>query len=391
MVAAAIVGSAVVGAVAADRAGDRAADAANAQAGAASESVQLGRERLAWEKEQYEDNKEYRERANETALDIADAMLESNRQNTALAEEYANYQRTTFRPLEQGIVADAQNYDTAERRRDASNAAIADVNKGFASTREATMRRLAAEGIDPGDARAMAALGDGAVDQATAQAGAAFKARQGVETVGRAMRMDAANLGRNLASNQATSAQVAIQAGNSATNNATVPVQVNQNAAAAVGAGYDAASLAAARGGSLYGDISRTYAGQSDAMWGALGQLGGAAISRYSDQNLKTDIEPLNEDEALEEVNATPVSNWKYDPAKMAQRGIPMSEEDEGEQTGPMAQDVAQTMGEGASDGTKLNLGTMLGKTMAAVQAVDKKVNRLARLIGDGQLQASAA
>ena len=63
----------------------------------------------------------------------------------------------------------------------------------------------------------------------------------------------------------------------------------------------------------------------------------------------------------------------------------------EGEQTGPMAQDVAATMGEEAAPGgKKINLVAMNGKTMAAVQALDKKVDRLASMIAGGRLQAGA-
>lgn len=368
---------------------------------AAQANAEVAREALAWYKERDAREAPLRERAADTAMEVAGAQLEALRTNTDLANDYANYQRTTFRPLEQGIVADAQNYDTPEKRQAAADAAIADVNKGFASTNEAAMRRLAAEGIDPGSSRAIAAMGDRGVEQALGQAGAAYKARQGVELQGYARRMDAANLGRNLASNQATSAQVAIQAGNSAVNNANSPVQQSQNATSTYGQGFNTAIAGNNSSGSLYGQAA-SLSGQDSGLWGALGGVAGQfagsnagsslIASAFSDENLKTDIEPVDEDEALEEVNSTPVSTWKYDPAAIAKRGISPEEAPPGEHTGPMAQQVNEVMGEEAAPGgKKIDLVTMNGKTMAAVQALSKKVNQLAQMIGAGELQAEAA
>lgn len=367
---------------------------------AAAANAEIAKEALAWYKERDAAEAPLRAEAGRTAIEVANAQLDSMRSNDALAQEYADYQRTTFRPLEQGIVADAQNYDTPEKRQAAAEAAMADVNKGFSTQRSAASRRLAAEGIDPGSMRAMTAQTGMDVDQALGQAGAAYKARQGVETQGFARRMDAASLGRGLASNQATSAGVALNAGNSAVNNANQPVNNSQRATGTYGAGFGTAISANNSAGNLYGQVAAA-SGSDDGLWGALGNVAGQfagssagsslIASAFSDENLKTDIEPVNEDEALEQVTATPVSEWKYDPAKMASRGIEVPAGMEGENTGPMAQDVQRTMGDEASNGTKVNLVSMVGKTMAAVKALDRKINSVAAMIQGGQLQAGAA
>mgnify|MGYP000181250354 CR=1 FL=1 len=147
--------------------------------------------------------------------------------------------------------------------------------------------------------------------------------------------------------------------------------------------------------GNLYGQAAQA-SNQDSGLWSALGNVAGQAAGAgklfgFSDVNLKTDIEPQDPDQALAEVAATPVSKWKYDPAKMAERGIPMEQGMGGQQTGPMAQDVNEEMGENAAPGgKKINLVTMNGKLMASVQALDKKVNKLASMIGAGQIQAGA-
>lgn len=357
---------------------------------AAKASAELGKEALAWYKAKDAEAAPMRDELGKKALEVADQQLASSKANDALAADYANYNKTTFRPLEQGIVADAESYDTPEKRQAAAESAMADVNRSTAAVGEARARTLAANGINPGSTRAMAANDGADVAQAGQLASAAFQARKGVETTGFARKMDAASLGRGLASAQATSAQVAMSAGNSAVNNAGAPVAAANQGAATYGAGFGTAIQGQQVAGSLYGKAAE-IAGQDNGFMGALGQLGGAAISKYSDVNLKTDIEPENPDEALAEVVSTPVSNFKYDPAKLAARGIGQDEVDPGESTGPMAQDVRATMGEDAAPGgQKINLVTMNGKAMAAIQALDKKINNLAAMIRGGQIQAGA-
>jgi len=362
---------------------------------AAEASAELGKEALAWYKQKDAEGKPARDAATALAMETAQQQLAASKQQTALAADYDQYNKSTYRPLEQGIVADAAAYDTPEKRQAAADSAIADTNIGFSATNDATARGLAANGIDPGSTRAMSVMSGQGVQQAVANAGAAYKARKGVETVGHAMKMDAASLGRNLPSNQATAAQLALTQGNSATNNAGVPVAINAGAANQVGAGYGTAITGQNTAGNLYGQAANGSKTDDSAMWGAVGTVAGAALM-FSDENLKTDIEPVSDDEALEATNATPVSKWKYDPAKMAAAGIPIDQADAGQNIGPMAQDVNATMGEGAAPGgKKINLVTMNGIAMKSIQAVDKKVEgltqqvqSLASMIRSGQMQA---
>lgn len=330
------------------------------------------------------------------------------KQNDALAKDYADYARTTYRPLEQSLVQEASAYDTPERRNAEASAATADVDSRFNAVAAARNRQLESLGINPGSARAMAALAGTDIEQAKAGAGAAYQARKGVETVGHAMKMDAASLGRNLAANQATSAQVALSAGNNATNNAQVPVQLAQSATNQVGQGFNTALQGQQIAGNLYGQAAKID-GQDNGLWGALGGVAGQfagskagstlIASAFSDENLKEDIKPEDPDEALEEIVSTPVESWRYSPQKLAAAGIEVPAEEQGENTGPMAQDVQETMGEEAAPGgKKLNLITMNGKAMLGIQALDKKIDRvanavssLASRIGAGQLTAQEA
>lgn len=351
---------------------------------AAVANAEIGKETLAWYKEKDALNRPMQDKLAGVAYDIAQQQLESSKANDALAADYADYNKTTFRPLEQGIVADAENYDTPEKRQQAADAAVAGTDLQFARKNEAAARALAANGINPGSTRAMSVMEGQGVDQAIASAGAAYNARKGVETVGYARKMDAASLGRGLASSQATSAQVALTAGNNAVTNTGAPINSMNQSTQTNGQGFNTAISGNSSAGNLYGKAAEIQ-GQDDGLMGVIGQLGGAAISRYSDETLKKDIETASPEQALEEINATPVKNFKYDPAKLAERGIPESEVDAGTSTGPMAQKVNETMGESAAPNSeKINLVTLNGKTMLAVQALDKKINRLAKIIEQG-------
>lgn len=401
-----------VAAGASDQSGS--ADAAlEAQRRAADNTYALGQDQLAFAKQQWEEGRAARDKAAATADEVSQQLLASQRQADAIAKEYEDYRKSTFQPLEQQIVSEATNYDTPDKRAAAARSAIADVDMGYAGVRDATNRQLASMGINPGSARAIAALGGAGVDQARASAGAAYSARKGVEDTGTAMKLNAASLGRNLPANQNASANTAINAGTSAVNAGTAPATIANSNVNALNSAYTGAVNAANSAGNLYGsaaNIAQRGASNNAAAWGALGSTvgsylgsdsGSKAIDQFatwiSDENVKSDVEPVDGDEALAAVNATPVKKWRYDAASMAAQGLPM---DDGEQhVGPMAQDVNATMGEKAAPGGKrIDPITMAGITMRAVQAVDGKVNRLAKqvstiasMVGGGQLQAGGA
>jgi hypothetical protein len=355
---------------------------------AAVDNAQVAADTLAWYKEKDALNRPMQDKLANVAYDVAQQQLTSSKANDALAADYADYNKTTFRPLEQGLVADAEGYDTPAKRQAAADSAVADVDMQFARSNEAAARAMAANGINPGSARAMSVLEGQGVDRALGSASAAYNARKGIETVGYARKMDAASLGRGLASSQATSAQVALTAGNNAVSNTGAPITSMNQSTQTNGQGFNTAISGNNSAGNLYGQIAgiqNQADANSNAWMGAAGQAAGAYFGMKSDVNMKTDIEPVNPDQALNEIVSTPVSKWKYDPAKMAQEGIPIPEDSKGENTGPMAQDVNAAMGEEAAPGgTEINLISMNGKAMAAIQSLDKKINRLAKLVEQG-------
>lgn len=347
---------------------------------AAAANAEIAKETLAWYKQQYADQTPAREAATKVALEVADQQLGSMRQNDAISKDYWDYQKDTFRPLETGIVADAENYDTTARRDEKAAGAVADVGMQAEMARQAQTRTMQRMGVNPGSGKMLAMQSQMGLSEAAAKAGAANQARDSVELQGYARKMDAANLGRGLASSQATSAGVALNAGNSANANIGTPLTQANQAAATMGQGFSTAISGNNSAGSLYAQ-SAQIGSQDSGLMGALGGIAGqfagssagsAMLAGLSDKNAKKGVKPMSDEKALKAIEKTPVSEWTYKEG----RG------DGGTHTGPMAQEVNKNMGDKAAPGGKvLDLVTMNGVTMAGMAALARKVDKLSKKI----------
>ena len=351
---------------------------------AALANAEIAKESLAWYKQQYADQAPAREAATKVAMDVANQQLGSMRQNDAISKDYWDYQKDTFRPLETGIVADAENYDTTARRDEKAAGAVADVGMQAEMARQAQTRTMQRMGVNPGSGKMLAMQSQMGLSEAAAKAGAANQARDSVELQGYARKMDAANLGRGLASSQATSAGVALNAGNNANANIGTPLTQANQAAATMGQGFSTAISGNNSAGSLYGQaaqLSNQDSGLMGALGGVAGQFAGSAagsgmiksgLMALSDVNAKQNIKPMSDEQALKAIEKTPASEWTYKDG----RG------DGGTHTGPMAQEVNKNMGEQAAPGgKKLDLITMNGVTMAGMAALSRKVDKLSKRI----------
>lgn len=366
VMAIAIIGSAAIAASSASDTNDTQEGIANSQAG-------LAREELAWKKQMYADSAGERAAASARANEMSNAQVAMMNQQMAMADEYATYQRETFRPLEKDIVADAEAYDTPERREAAANAAKADVESNMATQRGIASRNQTRRGVNVSSGQALATDNQMAISGAAMSAGASNSARTQVETIGHARKMDAASLGRNLASNQAASAGLAISAANGAAQNAQLPIANTAAGVDIMTSGYAGAQRGLAGAASTYSSLAAQQAKQdqdNSAMWSSLGS---AAAKYYmaSDEKLKEDIKPMNPEQALQAVVDTPVSSWAYKNGTAPDDGGKTH-------TGPMAQDVKKTMGDKvAPKGKKIDLISMNGIAMAAIQGLSKKMDRV--------------
>lgn len=120
-------------------------------------------------------------------------------QQAAIArEQWENY-KTNYLPLEKDMIADAQSYDTAERRDQMANSAMADQQREFDAAQSQMTGRLASMGLNPADGRFQAGLQSMSVTAAANKAGAGTLARRAVEQEGYARRANAVAMGKGLA------------------------------------------------------------------------------------------------------------------------------------------------------------------------------------------------
>ena len=240
---------------------------------AAMQQAQLSKEQLAWAKDVYAESAPDRQNTLDRANEVSDQQLAASKQQTAIAGDAYNDYKTTYQPLERGIVADATGYDTPERRAAEAQASTSDVQRNIDVQRAATAREMERSGVNPASGKMLAMQGSMDLGAAKAKAGAAFTAQKGVETVGRALKMDAANLGRNIASSQGTNAALALNAGNASVANSGMALAAQGSGNAAMQAGFNGASsamnsvgqiggsMAAANGAAGAADASNTAAG----------------------------------------------------------------------------------------------------------------------------------
>lgn len=331
----------------------------------------LSREQLDWVKSVYEETAPDRAAAADRAQQVSDAQLQSQGLQDTVTQQYID-DRGKFRTLENTIVDEANAYDTPEKRLQASGNAMAGVGSQFDVGRANTLRTAAANGINTNSGAFIDTLAKTGVAEAAAKAAAGNTAATQVETLGAAKKADAANLGRNLASGQATSAGLALSQGNSAVANSNSGLAATTSGIPLMQSGYSTAIQGNAGAGSLYGQAAQISSQGDSGMMGGLAQLGMAGKYIFSDENLKEEIKELNPSQTLESLRKTPVSKWKYKEGAV-------NDDNGGEHIGPMAQDVQKNMGNKAAPGGKvIDLVTMNGQMMMAVKALDKQVQTLA-------------
>lgn len=334
---------------------------------AARRSADLGERAMNWYTEEYARQAPMRDRAAQRADEVSLAQLDQMRRQTALTDEYAQRRRTVFDPLEDELVNDARSFDTEAKREELAGLARADTAQAFGNARGQLRRDLGRYGANPADGKFLGMTKDLATSEALADSFGRNKARSDATTLGRAMRYDAAALGRGLASNSATAAGLSINAGNAAAANGQVPVQLAQSGASMMGQGYDRAMQGYGQAGNIYGNQANIQqrAGDNSALWGTVGQVAGMFLS---DEKAKKDVKPVKGEVALSAARKMPVKKWQY------KKG----HGDGGKHVGPMAQDAQAAMGDKAAPGGKqIDPISLAGVTLAAVQELDKKVTAL--------------
>lgn len=340
----------------------------------AADMQKLTAEQWDWVKNEYEKSAPDRAAAADMARRVSQAQLDSMGLQDSVTKSYIEDRENLFRPLEQSIVTEANEYDTPERREAKAGQAVADIGQQVSLAQAAQTRQQQRMGVNPNSGAAVALGNSMSLGEAAAKAGGANQARDAVELQGYARKMDAANLGRNIASSQATSAGVALNQGNSAVANASVPASTTNQGIGVMqgGANSAVANLGSAAG--VYGSSTNTkaQAGDNGAAMGAIGSVVGAAVPylfAMSDETQKTEREDVEPEVSLAAIRRLPkAESWRYREDSPAADGGR-------KHVGPMAQDVQLSLGDATAPGGKvIDMVSMNGHLTNAVKALDKRV-----------------
>jgi len=244
----------------------------------------LGREQLAFSKRQYAEMMPL-------AQQVYGQQMDAQRQQMQQAQDYYDYQRNTFRPVEQGLVRDAERFNTEGYREQLAGQAAAAAGRAFGVQQEMGQRALAGRGVNPNSGAAMALQAQGNLGLAAQRANAMTGARTQAEQLGFARRMDVTGLGRGLAGASTAAYGGATSAGSAGMNTAMAPGGQYMQGLQQTGQ---------TRGSILNSQTSAYNAGmaQQGLDVGGLMQGGAALATAFSDRRLKTNIELVGHDPA---------------------------------------------------------------------------------------------
>lgn len=288
----------------------------------------------------------------QTGQEALDWMKEQAQITNAWAEEDRARYKGVFEPLQDEVIAEAQTWDSPQRRQARADQAAADVTLAGAQQQTARQRQAMAMGVNPASGRFANAEVKAGQGTALQSAGARNLARRSVETEGVNRRAAAAGLGSGLQVNPGTS----IGLSNSAVAGGT--------SAAQQGYGQQAQIL-----NQQSQNEYNAWAANQQGLWSALGIGVGAMpwATIFSSKDAKTDKAPARG--VLEAVEGLDVETWRYKEG-MGPKGL---------HVGPYAEDFQRETGSG--DGKTINLADATGLALGAIKELSAKVDKVAEKV----------
>jgi hypothetical protein len=313
---------------------------------------QLGREQLGFARAQYAD-------LAPIVRGLADQQSQAQEEQMRQARDYYSELEQVYRPLERGLVREAQEFNTEAAREQLARQAAADASRAFGTTRAASERASASMGVNPNSGR-FAGMGIQTDLGLTANRAAAMTgARERAENLGYARRLDVAGLGRNLPGISTAAYGGATGAGSAAAGTYMAPgnqfmAGMNQGAGT-IASGLNMRNQGFANILSTQGQVYGDQLAMTGEIAGAIIGTGGR-MATASDIRLKTNIELIG----IDSHTKLPTYEFAYKAAPtLRYRGV-------------MAQDVEkvypQAVVEG-TDGYKRVRYDMLGMSMERVRS----------------------
>ena len=229
---------------------------AQADATAAANNLQLGKDQLQWSKDQFNSTWPYAQQY----LQQQSAASAAETQN---AQEAQSMYNSTYKPIETQLAQEATSYNSPDRANQNAGMAEADVASSFDASRTAALGNLESYGIDPSQTRYGALDLGTRISQAAATAGAGTQSRLNTEATGLALQGNEVNVGRGYGSNVAQDYNTATNSGSAGINAANSTTAMG---ASTMGTNTQYQGLAS---GNLSGQVGALNTGFQNQMAGA--------------------------------------------------------------------------------------------------------------------------
>ena len=252
----------------------------------------LGDDQLAFAQQQYNRSQPLLER-------VANQQMAAQSEQMAQARDYYNYQQDTFRPVERGLVADAQRFNTDAYANELASKASADAGLAFGQVQAQNQRASRSMGANPNSGRYAGMQQASGLALAANRANAMTNARTQADQMGYARRLDAVGMGRGLSGASAAAYGGASGAGSMAGQNAQSAGQ-NYMGNMAIGSSTIGSGQQMQIGGlsNLLNANVNQYINSQDSALGDLGAIAGGVASVYkSDERLKENIDEVGVDQ----------------------------------------------------------------------------------------------
>lgn len=186
---------------------------------AAEANVELGKQWLAFTKDQFAEGNKRQVATDELNTKVINQQLATQDQANTWAQEDRARTKSTFQPLEDQFVKTAQEYSSPAKQEQAAAEAGAGVQQQADVARQTNARTMASMGVNPNSGRFAGVERSTDLNTALATAGSENGARQMIRDKGLALTADAVNMGKGLASSTAAAYGIGTNAGNSAVAN----------------------------------------------------------------------------------------------------------------------------------------------------------------------------
>lgn len=354
---------------------------------AADRSLQIGKDQFDFNKSEYDANKERLGNMDKTNQGVVDSQLGMSKDYQDRSTSEWDRFKTQFQPVQDKMVSDAMNIDSAANQELAAGAAAGQVKSSVANAQAQNARKMASMGINPASGASVDSANSTAMTQAAQESTAMNGARDALKTQGANMRTNVAQFGQGVADQSMRLGNQAVQTGNSAVATGNVGFDNSLKNTAVMNSGYGAVADSNKTGADIlnkdFANKMEGYKAEQTGKAGVAGAIGSVVgmvgSSLFSSKKLKENKKPVNDSDTLKKLKETPVGSWKY------KKGIA----DEGKHTGAYAEDVQKNFGDHVAPGGKtIDVISAIGISMSAIKGVAKQVDKLSAKVD--KLQRSA-